>query len=87
MSLSMLTPDAIVELSRRYAAAHDIPISTVSSRLFDDGKKIAALENGADINLGRFNKALHWFSDNWPKSAEWPQEIPRPEFASAETAQ
>lgn len=48
--------------------------STVSSRVFRDGKKIGALRDGrADITLGRFAEALNWFERHWPKGAPMPE--------------
>ena len=61
-----------------FAAVTGKSDSTISSRLFDDGKKIAALRAGGDITLGRYHAALRWLSDNWPDDAEWPVDVPRP---------
>lgn len=67
-------------VARRYAEIESVPLSTVSSRVFDDGKKLKALEEGGDINVGRLERALRWFSENWPNGS-WPDEIPRPELS------
>jgi len=69
--------EQLLRVARRYAEIEDIPLSTVSSRALDDGKKLRALEEGADINVGRLERALRWFSDNWP-DGEWPPDVPRP---------
>jgi bifunctional DNA-binding transcriptional regulator/antitoxin component of YhaV-PrlF toxin-antitoxin module len=61
-----------------FAAVTGKSDSTISSRLFDDGKKIAALRGGGDITLGRYHAALRWFSENWPDGAEWPADVQRP---------
>lgn len=74
----MIEAKNIVTLSRIYADAHGISLKTVSSRVFSDQKKIAAIENGKDITIGRFNDALLWFSEKWPEGVDWPQGIPRP---------
>jgi hypothetical protein len=68
--------DQLLKLARRYAELKGVPLSTVSSRVFDDGKKLAALEGGADINVKRLERALAWFSDNFPEG-EWPSDVPR----------
>jgi hypothetical protein len=70
--------DRLLILARAYAAAENVEISTVSTRVFDDGKKLAALESGADIQLRRAERALQWFSDRWPAGVEWPEGIERP---------
>lgn len=69
--------EQLLMVARRYAEIEDIPLSTVSSRALDDGKKLRALEDGADINVGRLERALRWFSDNWP-AGDWPSDVPRP---------
>lgn len=69
--------DQLLKVARRYAELKDVPLSTVSSRVFDDGKKLSALEGGADINVKRLEKALGWFSENL-SGDEWPTDVPRP---------
>lgn len=73
----------LLSVADAYKAALLIEDTTVSARVFDDSKKLAALREGADITLGRFNKALVWFSANWPDGAEWPVHVMRPEMESA----
>jgi len=72
----------ILTLARVYAEAEQIEIKTVSWRVFGDGKKLDALEGGSDIQLGRYNAALQWFASNWPETAVWPTEVPRPVMAA-----
>jgi hypothetical protein len=69
--------EQLLIVARRYAELKDVPLSTVSSRVFDDGKKLAALESGADINVKRLERALGWFAENL-SDEEWPSEISRP---------
>lgn len=61
--------------------------ATISTRLFNDGKRISILRNGGDIGTRRLSTAIQWFSNNWPTDAEWPSEIEKPPssrpFASA----
>lgn len=68
----------LLSVADAYKAALLIEDTTVSARVFDDSKKLAALRDGADITLGRFNKALMWFSANWPDGAVWPEDVMRP---------
>jgi hypothetical protein len=72
--------DQLLRVARRYAEIENIPLSTVSSRVFDDGKKLGALEDGADINVGRLERALLWFSERMPEG-KWPSEIARPSIS------
>lgn len=70
--------DSLLKVARRYGEAEGVPLTTVSSRALNDGKKLTALEGGADINVKRLEKALLWFSANWPVGAEWPGDVLRP---------
>lgn len=74
----MIGTEALLALTRSYAAATGTSTTTISSRVFDDGKKLAAIEAGGDIYSGRLIRAIQWFSDNWPDGAEWPADVPRP---------
>lgn len=51
--------------------------STLSHRVFGDGKIINNLRNGSDITLGRFNAAMQWFAGHWPDGAEVPEPLLR----------
>lgn len=82
----MMNPATILELARRYAEANMLPLATVSSRVFDDGKKLAAIEAGGDITVRRFVSAILWFSENWPEGVEWPLDLPRPAHAASSEA-
>lgn len=78
--------DQLLGLAREYARAEGIELSTVSWRVFGDTKKLGAMETGSDIQVRRHEKAMAWFSENWPGSAEWPADVPRPENATAAQA-
>lgn len=73
----------LLALARAYGQAEGIESSTVSWRVFGDTKKLGALEAGGDINVGRFERAMRWFASNWPASAAWPREVPRPATEAA----
>lgn len=77
--------DSLLNVARRYAEAEGVPLSTVSSRALNDGKKLSALETGADINVKRMERALVWFSTNWPAEAVWPEDVARPVLEEART--
>lgn len=73
----------LLSVADAYKSALSIEDTTVSARVFDDSKKLAALRDGADITVSRFNKAMHWFSDNWPDGAVWPKSVARPDMERA----
>lgn len=53
--------------------------SVLSSRMFNDGKRLGALRRGADITTTRLENAFVWLSRNWPPRAVWPESVPRPD--------
>lgn len=79
----MNATDSLLALADAYGAAHKIESSTVSWRVFGDTKKLGAIREGADIQMRRFEKAVRWFSANWPAGVDWPAGIPRPETVAA----
>jgi len=83
----MITSADFVRLAEAYAEAADVPLVTVSSRVFADSKKFAAMKDaGADLTLARAGSALQWFADNWPDGATWPADIERPAPTSSGAA-
>jgi hypothetical protein len=74
----MSSIDQLLAVARAYAKAEGVKLSTVSSRALDDGKRLAAIVNGADIRVGRFERTMQWFSDHWPEGVRWPVDVPRP---------
>ncbi|WP_145638918.1 hypothetical protein [Neorhizobium alkalisoli] len=65
----------IVEI---YCEAAGVSESTLSSRMFNDGKRISQLRGGADIGAKRLEASLKWMSASWPANAIWPHSFPRP---------
>lgn len=71
--------ERLLLLARFYREATGLKAVTLSWRLFGDSKKLGLIENGGDIQVTRYEKAVQWFSDNWP-DAPWPPAAgPRPE--------
>jgi hypothetical protein len=75
--------DQLVSVCEAYAKAEKLELSSVSTRVFNDGKKLAAILAGGDIQTVRFERAMVWFSANWPEGAEWPKAVTRPHAGEA----
>lgn len=75
---SMYGTEHLLILARAFSAHIGKPLSTVSSRIFDDGKKLDAIAAGGDLYSARLNMAFQWFSDNWPSDLNWPDDVFRP---------
>ena len=70
--------DQLIAVTNVFCASADIAEATLSSKMFSDGKRIAALRRGSDIGVRRFAEAMRWLSDHWPVGAVWPEHVPRP---------
>ena len=82
----MSMTDDLMTIARSYGASLGLELSTVSWRALGDTKKLAAIDAGSDIQVGRCEKTLQWFSDNWPANTDWPEGIERPSRSKAEAA-
>ena len=60
-------------------------LAGISTRIFGDGKTFSRIGAGGDVTTGSFERAMRWFSDNWPEGAVWPEHVERPS-ASTEAA-
>ncbi len=79
----MMNTSHILTLADAYKNALGLEDKTVSSRLFDDSKKLTAIRSGSDLTVSRFNSAMRWFDENWPEGAVWPVSVMRPTNKSA----
>ena len=79
--------DRFLLVARTYRQISGLKTTALSWRLFGDSKKLGALENGADIQVTRYEKALQWLSDHWPEPADWPADVPRPPKTPTATEQ
>lgn len=69
----------LVLTAEAFARERSLSRSRVSTLVFNDGKTIDAIvRRNADITTDRFERAMRWFSDNWPADAEWPEAVERP---------
>lgn len=83
----MFTISALMSLVEAYSKASGLAEATISSRLFNDGKRLSEVRQGADIGVRRIERAVTWLSANWPTDAEWPAGVPRPGAAIPEAAE
>lgn len=91
----MIYVSSFLTLVEIYCLRTGVAEATLSSRLFNDGKRIMQIRSGADIGVRRLGRAMIWFSINWPAEAVWPSDIVRPvtpalfdqEFGPSEAAE
>lgn len=76
----------IITVADRYAQLAGIGRKRVSMIVLNRSSKIDDIAAGGDLNTRSFERAMQWFSDNWPAGAEWPAGVarPRPSLEAAE---
>jgi hypothetical protein len=77
--MPMAMKDQIIIVADRYAAAVGIGRKRLSTIVFNRGAKIDDIADGGDLATGTYERAMRWFSENWPASVEWPEGIDRPD--------
>jgi hypothetical protein len=70
--------DQVLALADRFCASSGLAQATLSTRIFNDGKRLTKLRDGGDLGTRHFAATVQWFSDHWPEEAEWPENIARP---------
>lgn len=81
----MSLKDQLLRVANAYASSlktrgrNGLPsLAGISTRVFGDGKTFARIAAGGDVTTTSFEKAMRWFSANWPDDLEWPQGVDRP---------
>lgn len=64
----------------RYCEASGIAESTLSHRLFNDGKRIRVIRQNEDSDIGikKVEAAMKQLSETWPDGTQWPRQVRRP---------
>jgi len=78
--------DQLIAVSDSYAALRGLSRARVSTIVFSSGMAIDRIASGRDLNTGSFERAMRWFSENWPDGAKWPKGIARPAPSADEAA-
>jgi hypothetical protein len=69
---------ALLAVAHAYSAATGRSLARVGTVIHDQGAFFKKLEAGHNCTMDTFDKAMRWFSDNWPSNACWPDDIRRP---------
>ncbi|WP_309086431.1 hypothetical protein [Chelativorans sp.] len=75
----MMLKQQLLLVSDAYSALVGLSRSRVSTIVLNRGSTLDAIAQGrADITTGTFEKAMLWFSENWPDDSAWPAGVERP---------
>ena len=84
----MTLKGCLLSVADTYALAAGLSRSRVSTIVLNRGATLEAIAAGkADVTTGTYEKAMVWFSTNWPAGAIWPEGIERPAVAQPEPAE
>ena len=76
----------LVTLAEAFREHRGIALSTVSTWIVNDGKRLPHLRDGGGCTIKTYTHCMTWFSDHWPLDLEWPAHIPRPPKSKKEAA-
>ena len=75
----MTLREQLLHIADVYCRSSERSETRVSTQIFSGGLRIQKIREGGDIGTMSFERAMAWFSDNWPSNTDWPAGIPRPE--------
>ena len=73
-----MQPHHLVTLGEAYGKHNSYTLSTVSTYAAQSGSFLGRIAAGKWCHIKTYNRALQWFSDNWPADLAWPSDVPRP---------
>lgn len=76
----------LLTVARAYSTATGRSLARVGTVIHDQGAFFKKLEAGGSCTMDTFDKAMRWFSANWPGETPWPEGVARPRPAPAEEA-
>lgn len=69
----------LVLVADAFGVATNRSRARVSTMVLNQGRRLDLIASaGMDITTERFERAMAWFSANWPDGAAWPADVPRP---------
>jgi hypothetical protein len=76
----MLTlTDRLLKVADAYCAKVERSRARISTIIFGSGDRIDGVAEGKDLNTRSFERAMQWFSSNWPDGLIWPEGVERPQ--------
>lgn len=75
----MTLRDQLILVFEIYCRATGRSEARVSTQVLSGGKRILQIRDGGDIGTIGFERAMQWFSDQWPEAAVWPDAVVRPQ--------
>ena len=83
----MILREQLLTVANIYCEQMGISRARLSTLVLSGGQRLDRIERGSDIATATFERTMLWFSKNWPETAVWPEEVPRPVFDISEAAE
>lgn len=74
----MTLRETLLAIADAFGTARGIGRQRVSTLVFNRGGRLDDIAAGGDVATGTYERAMAWFSENWPADAAWPEGIIRP---------
>lgn len=68
----------LTDLATQYSQLRGIAMGTVARLATGDWRFFERLDAGASFTARKYDLIISWFGANWPETADWPTDIPRP---------
>lgn len=64
------------------AVSKKLSLSSLSLKIFNHGNRLKNITQGkTTLTLTNYCNAMQWFTDNWPTTLPWPDDIIRPKLS------
>ncbi|SCM73449.1 conserved hypothetical protein [uncultured Pleomorphomonas sp.] len=74
-------------VSDAFSASTGYSEATICKRVFGSDRFLHRIEHsGSSFTVRTYDRAMTWFSANWPEGVAWPADVPRPAMAAAEAS-
>lgn len=74
----------LTSLSDSFSKATGMSLATLSERAAGDWRFFKSVaERTLNFRIRSYDRAVEWFSANWPEGVAWPEGVPRPETAAS----
>jgi len=70
----------LLTLCGSYCESKNVSPKTVAQSACGDWRFFDRLEKGASFTIRIYDRAVRWFSKNWPDNQPWPEGLKRPEI-------
>ncbi|MCF7778042.1 hypothetical protein GLP59_10360 [Sulfitobacter sp. M220] len=78
ITLVIMISEQLTELAETMATHIGRSEATLSNKAAGNATLFERLRGGKGCTIQTAQRAMVWFSENWPADLEWPADIPRP---------